>query len=145
MKKNRVLLLLLVLSVLFNGFFLIGAHRTRRALQSLKTTEGRVELLAKRLRLTEEQKNTCERIQAEHLQRIAEVRRSKANEFDALWRAIAQDDPDPAELDRAVETLGGAMNERATITVKYLVELTRCMTPAQRKAFLKTIRRRKQL
>jgi len=145
MKRNRVLLVLLALSALFNVFFLIGTCRTRSALRNLKTTEGRIELMAERLGLTEEQKSTCERIQAEHLKRIAEVRRAKAGEFDALWLAIERDNPDPAELERAIETLGGAMRERAAITAKYLSEIARCMTPAQRKDFIGTIRDRKQL
>jgi len=145
MKRNRVLLVLLASSALFNVFFLIGTCQTRSALRNLKTTEGRIELMAKRLGLTEEQKSACERIQTEHLKRIAQARRAKADEFDALWLAIERDDPDPADLERAVETLGGAMRERAAITVKYLSEIARCMTPEQRKDFIRTIRDRKQL
>jgi len=136
----RTLTVLLLLSAGFNVFFITGYLRARATLSALRTDEGHIRLIAKRLRLTTQQEEQFLRIRAELRAETDRYERENAADIDAFWEEMSKDQPDIEKIRAMIRGSFMKKNELRLVMVEYMHRAFRLLTPDQRKALAKMIR-----
>ncbi len=118
--KTRILTILLAVSLAFNVFFIVGSFLDKKRMRLAHSPQGRMELLAKELNLTEEQyKNFQHR------------RQSMGPKRQAFLDELIKDKPDQKLLESfALERLA------------LVQEFMRDLSPEQKQKFVEIINRR---
>lgn len=142
-KKHIVTNILLIASLCFNIFFIGGYFIARKTLKKSRTKKGRGNIIAKRLRLTEEQENKY-RKGIEILKRAKkeneEVYKSKGTIF---CSEIIKNNPDLAILDNIIEEISMSRKKEMKIKVKLTLQLMEILNPEQQTEFVKLVKNRK--
>ena len=134
--------LLLLASVCFKIFFLVGAARARRAFKQLRTPEGRARFVGGRIGLDESQIRAMDVILTRRRAALDNLTHDWAPEIEQFWELAAREDADPARTRAAIEKLTELWKQGAVIRTRLLGEMLRLMTREQRRAFIRLIRKR---
>lgn len=132
-----------VVSLIFNIVFALAYVRVRSVAQRLQTSEGRLELMVKHLKLDERQTAQFRQAQADIRAIIEQAMHANQQELDTFWAELASNHPDQARLDTLLEhfaTERTAMNQQL---VRRLVSFLPTLTPPQRQACLEVLRHKR--
>jgi len=139
--KRRLLWLLLIVSVCFNVFFLIGAAKARRTFQQLRTADGRARFVAERLDLDEDQTRAVgEVLRRQHIA-LKKLHDEHAADIEAYWDAALRTDRDSPPPDSMVERLAPMWKQGAVIRTACLREMLALLTREQQQAALDWLRK----
>ena len=136
---NKYLLLLLAASICFNVFFIGGYLKSRAKLNRLKTVEGRMQLLAEKLDLTDTQEEALIRRRMQLKADIDKYKVAKAADIDAYWEEIVKDTPDTEKID-ALLAATSDRREETKLVVDCIGDIMAELTPDQRSAFANMLR-----
>ncbi|MBD3263538.1 MAG: periplasmic heavy metal sensor [Candidatus Omnitrophica bacterium] len=141
-RYSRLVTGILVVSLLFNVFF-VGAYlKTRKNFKRLKTPEGRVELIAGRLDLSEEQKDILSE-KLKNLRRMRkELKKNNRAEIEAFWQEIAKDNPDPQKLKELLRSSLTSRQEFTLSAIESLKSFLQTLSPSQRQVYVKFMRKK---
>jgi uncharacterized membrane protein len=141
--RSRLLLILLVLSLALNVFFIGGAFWLKtQAMRAEMTPPERVRLVARQLSLNEDQRAAFDRFIQTARQNMRELRETNMPLVEQAWNELAKPAPDDAVLERlSAQT---ADNRR-----RYQIELGRALrgflatlSVEQRRTFIDLLRSR---
>jgi len=142
---RTVLIIVVIISLCFNIFFIVGYTRTRATLKKLRTPEGRMELMAKRLGMTAEQKSEIASM-AEDLKKEGErMKKLHSEPIDIFWEEMLREKPDPEKIRLLLDRTASVQREARALKVDYLVKVLRKLTPDQRKEYVEMIRKKNLL
>lgn len=144
-KHSKLTLVLLIISFCFNMFFAGGYLVSRRIQKKLRTPKGRMELVARRLKLSPAQQESFLQLR-EQLQTQAEkIRQDYQTDIDAFWQEVAKDNPDSLKikvlLDRAVQ----GRKEFMILSTEQIQDFLKILGPKQREGYVKFLKRNRLL
>jgi len=137
---NKLLTFLLIISVCFNVFFIIGYMKTSRFLALLKTTEGRVQLVSDRLGLDDAQREKVAGLMTElrsHQAAIKEANRALNDEF---WNEIVEDEPDMQKIAALLAESTEQVETSRRLGAEYLQVVMQSLNKDQRQGLVRMIR-----
>lgn len=141
-KVVTLLLVILLISVCFNIFFVTGYTRSRSKLNKLKTREGRVQLLSKRLNLTKSKEEQLIQLRQQLQTETDKFKEVNKPEIDAFWAEMIKDKPDTQKICAMVEDLSDKRDKLRMVKVDYLRKVLALCTPEQRSDLAEMIRER---
>ena len=141
-KKSTVLIVVLIVSLCFNLFFIGGYARTRAILKHLQTPEGRVELAAKRLELSAEQQTEITALAAQLKDEGDRMKDQHREQIETFWAEMLREKPDPGTIRSSLEQAAGVHQKSQALKVDYLLKILKELTPGQRKQYVKMIRKK---
>ena len=118
--KTKVLPILLAVSLAFNVFFALGYFQAKKQMQLAQSPQGRMELLAKELNLTEKQYD-----------RFQQRRQSMGPKRQAFLAELIKDKPDQKLLESF-----------ALERIALMQEFMRDLSPEQKQKFVEIINKR---
>jgi hypothetical protein len=143
--RSKLLWLSLAVSLGFNLFFVIGYATTGRALRKARTPAGRMELIAQRLELDEEQQERLDGLWAGTRRQGRELWEASLESREALWRELDRDEPSAERLHALVEESMGLQLEAQLLAIDKTLELLRILDQDQRQALLRMAKKRAYL
>ncbi len=142
---NKILLLLLALSIGFNVFFAAGYLRARREFERmqqrnkmLQTFEGRCQLFIEKLDLDLQQRGVFEQLLKEFMEKNRTLAEEQHDELERFLQEIVKDKPDPLVTEDYINN--PRVFEQRRIMVEQLLEFMRYLSPEQRRELANTIR-----
>ena len=140
-QHKKLLVILLIISVSFNVFFMLGYVHSRHAVKMLKTPEGRIEFISKKLKLNKEQ----ELAYAQFAGQISMERLSQKNQHDTeikiFWQEALKDNPDPQKIKAGLE-LHLALNQKLQpLKTDVLLRFLKILTPEQKRLYIAILRK----
>jgi Spy/CpxP family protein refolding chaperone len=142
-QHKKLLFILLIISVSFNVFFILGYARSRHVVKTLKTPEGRAEFVSKKLKLNQEQKAAFfqlgEKIGMEKLK----MKEQHSKEIEIFWQELLKNNPDPQKISVGLELRSALDRELQPLQQDFLIKFLKILTPEQRKLFVNLLRKNK--
>jgi Spy/CpxP family protein refolding chaperone len=139
---RNLLLLVALVSIGFNLFFIAGYRRARSTLDKLKTDRGYIQLLSRRLDFTPEQEERLVAIKGDLQKEIEAFNKAHSPEIEAFWDEMVKDAPRPAELEALEKALSAKRLEMRRRVVERIREAFACLTPEQRRDLARIIKER---
>ena len=106
-KYYRLTLILLIISFCFNMFFAGGYLVSRRIQKKIRSPEGRLEFVAKRLKLSQAQQESFQQLREQLLTQAKKIRQTYQDDINDFWQEVAKENPDSLKikvlLDRAAQ------------------------------------------
>jgi Spy/CpxP family protein refolding chaperone len=140
--KKKLPWFLLVVSVCFNLFFLAGAAKARKVLQMLKTPEGRVEWVGKRIGLDKDQRQAVQVLMTRQNTKLKELQKVWKPEFEKYWRVVTDPDADRSRIEGAIEDLYAPFKKGAIIKTECFRDILELLTREQKQALIELIRKK---
>ena len=139
----RVSWILLALSGTFNAFFTGGFLYARSSSQQVaQADEGRVKLVAERLALTPEQRQSFAQLRREFAAEADRLRQAIALAREERFAELAADRPDRQRIRRINQRLLSLHMDYRELAAAYRQRFVQILTPAQRRAMVELFRRR---
>ncbi len=142
-KQNKVVWVILVISLCFNIFFAWGYISSRYFMKRIKTREGRTELIVKRLELSVEQQEVFEQLQAQLQIQKARVKLNYQKDINIFWQEIIKDKPDSLIIKQSLEQATRGREEYMIIASTQIHDFLQVLSPKQQQAYIKFLRRNK--
>ena len=133
----------LTVSLCFNLFFAAGLLATRHFVKKLRTPEGRVELISRRLHLSDGQKTELKSLAGQVTQQVQATRAAHESDRNELRAQILSSNPDPQKIRQAVEQSSSVVMEYRSLLVEYAPEFLKILTPEQRQRLVELRDRRR--
>ena len=137
--------MILVISLCFNVFFAWGFLASRYVLKRLKTPEGRIELVAKKLDLSQQQKESFIRLHAGLQDQAKKIIKLYSVDINAYWQEVIKDNPDSLKVKQALERASQGKKEFMFLATDHIIKLMRTLKPEQRETYVKILRKDKFL
>lgn len=134
--KTKLPWILLLISVAFNAFFAVGFLEAKSGMSKAHSLEGRAELLAKRLKLDDQQRKAMEGL----VEEARRLRKARAPRRDALLAEIMKDKPDEKALEDLVN--GAAANKHRLDRLALIRKMIDLLRPEQRDKWVDLIKKR---
>lgn len=138
--RRFLLFTLLTVSLVFNAGFVVGYVYVRNLVAALRTPEGRIDLVGRRIGVDERTRALCVGIERD---RLAERRRILASEragLDAFYAETVRDDPDMERL-RAMVDAGMDLHRRLLRNdLEHFMRIAAHLTPEQRRIMARIVR-----
>jgi len=135
--KRKLPLILLLISLAFNAFFVGGFFWAKAKMKQAHSLEERAWMLAEKLELTEEQSRTF----ANLLERYQKLRDQKQPRREEFWAEMLKDKPDPQVLEEYM--IGLAADEYRLQMLDLIQEFMDSLTSQQREKFVERINNRR--
>lgn len=143
-KHKKLLVILLIISVSFNVFFILGYARTRHVVKTLKTPEGRAEFVSKKLKLNQKQKDAFfklgEKIGVEKLK----MKKQYSKEAEMFWQELLKTNPDSQKISAGLELRSALERKLLPLQHDFLIKFLTILTPEQKKLFVNLLSKNKQ-
>lgn len=140
--SRNLLLVLLLVSVGFNLFFIAGYRRARSTLDKLKTDRGHIQLLSRQLHFTPEQEAKLVTIREGLQKDAAALNKAHSPEIDAFWDEMVRDNPDLDKLLELEQPLAEKRLEMRHRMIGRMLEAFGCLTPEQRRDMVRMLKDR---
>lgn len=140
--SRKLLLVLFLVSLGFNLFFIAGYRRARATLEKLKTDRGAIQLLSRRLHCTPEQEERLVAIRKQLQEDVAAFEKTHSPEIDAFWDEMIKDNPDPDRILELEQSLAEKRMEMRHRVVEGFQKAFGCLTPEQRRDLARMIKER---
>lgn len=140
--SRNLLLVVALVSIGFNVFFIAGYRRARSTLDKLKTDRGYVQLLSRRLNFTPAQEAKLVTIKEGLQKDTAAFNKAHSPEIDAFWDEMVKDAPDPAKTEVLEKALSVKRQEMRHRVVERIREAFACLSPEQRRDLARIIKDR---
>lgn len=144
-KINRLLLLGLILSLCFNIFFISGYFFTRSVIRKLRTTEGHLQLVAKKLKLNKVQEKELTQLVEQLKERGEAIKQDNLVEIETFWAEMIKDKPDSQKIKAMLGRSLEVQSRFQALVVDYLREFMKVLTPEQRETLVQLIKERNKL
>jgi len=138
--KSIVLIVILIVSICFNLFFVGGYLRTRSLLKQLAAPGGRIELAAKRLELSGEQKKKIIALASDLKAEGERMKERHREEIEAFWFEAIKDEPDTKVIRSLLENAAAIQQQEQAMKISYLLRILQSLNPTQRRQCVKMIR-----
>lgn len=132
----------LALSLLFNGFFVIGYLQGRESAASIPTEERVTQLVADELRLTPNQQQVYRELRANLHHAVNDLDSQLARVQLALIEAVNQPKPDFVEILRLMDEKTQLDQARVGVASRHFSEFARTLSPSQKAALKRRIEER---
>ncbi len=143
--RFNLLIVLLVLSLLLNGFFLGGYWMARYKSERVTSSQGRIGEIAKLLNLTPEQRSTFQRLKS----RAVSIRRQYLEKMERLrskfWETVVRDPEDTNEIDKIIREMARVREDYQKAISRIITEFLRGLTAEQKRKFFEITRGNKVL
>jgi len=140
--KKRLLIFLCLLSVCFNLFFILGYIVSRHTARTLATPAGKINLVAKKLELNQDQRRIFESLTEEVRSTSLQLKKKHRAEVDAFWNEIVKPSPDPNIVASGIDLYANLNTQVNEMKLKALVRYLDKLTPRQREKYVKLLRRK---
>ncbi len=140
---RTTLVVALAVSICFNLFFIGGYLRTRMLLKKIGTVRGRVQLMADRLKMSEEQKRKVMKLVTDLRAQQEAIKNAHREKIDTFWNEIVKDRPDFEKIKTRLSRTAEASRKSRDLEIRYLWKILRVLTPEQRGEAVKMIREKK--
>ena len=140
--KKRLLIFICLLSLCFNLFFVLGYFVSRHTARKLSTPAGKINLVAKKLKLNDDQRKIFESLTAEVLSTSLLLKKKHRAEIDAFWNEIVKPDPDPDITTSGIDLYAKLNTRVKEMKLKALVRYLDELTPRQKEKYVKLLRKK---
>lgn len=130
--RQSLIHLALALSLLFNGFFVIGYLQGRQINAALPEEERVTRLVTDELRLSDSQQRVYRELRANLHDAVHDLEARLAQVQLALIDAVNQPNPDFVEILRLMDQKTQLDQERVGLASRHFGEFVRTLTPAQK-------------
>lgn len=141
-KYNKIVWILLAISLCFNIFFAGGYVFSRHILRKLRTPEGRIELIAKRLKLSESQKEGFQQLGYQLQTHAGKIKQSYQTDIDSFWQEAVNDNRDSLKINDLLDRLSQGRKEYMMLASEHLYEFLKVLNAEQRRAYIRFLRKR---
>jgi Spy/CpxP family protein refolding chaperone len=138
--KRRILWILLAGSLAFNGFFAFGFIQARNLVKKFQTPKGRVEILARQLKLTPQQKKVFWRERAAIAEQGLEIYRRLEKVQNRFFTEVQKEDPDREVIFQILSQTTDDQARYRQIRTEHWLNIMRSLSPEQRQIFVDIIR-----
>ena len=142
-QHKKLFVILLIISVSFNVFFILGYARTRHVVKTLKTPEGRAEFVSKKLKLNQEQKAAFFQLGKKIGIEKLKMKTQYSKEVEAFWQELLKNNPDPQKISAALELRSALDRTLLPVQQDFLIKFLKILTPEQKKLFVNLLRKNK--
>ena len=142
-QNKRLLIIFLIISVSFNVFFILGYARSRHVVNMLKTPEGRTNFVAKKLKLTKDQKRIFIQLAKEFMTEKFQFKKDYSKEIETFWQEMLKSKPDFQKISAGLELRLTLDRKLQPLQQDFLQKLLKILTPEQRTLYVKLLRRNK--
>ncbi len=143
--RFNILIVLLTLSLLLNGFFLGGYWMARYKARKVEDNHGRITEIARILGLSQEQKSTFQLLKS----RAINIRRSYLRKMEALrsrfWKTVVTDPKNTREMNKIIHEMSKEREDYQRAISQIIAEFLGKLTKEQRRKFLDITRGNKVL
>lgn len=142
-KSKKITLILLIISLCFNVFFAAGFIYSRHILKKIRTPEGRMQIVSKRLDLTQYQQESFLLLREQLQTHALKTKQEFKSEIDSFWQELVKNNPDTLKIKKLIEEASQGRTELMILASKQIQEFLKTLTPEQREAYVKFLRRNK--
>ncbi len=143
--RFNILIVLLTLSLLLNGFFLGGYWMARYKAKKVEDNHGRISEIARILNLSPEQRSTFQLLKS----RAVNIRRSYLKKMEGLrsrfWEKVVTDPKNTSEINKIIHEMSREREDYQRAISKIIAEFLGKLTKEQRRKFLEITRGNKAL
>jgi Spy/CpxP family protein refolding chaperone len=134
--KAKLPWILLVISVAFNAFFIVGGLHAKSRVAKAHTLEGRAALFAKRLELDDQQRKVLDGL----VEEARRLRQTSAPRLEAFLAEVTKDQPDEKALTDLVN--GPAASQDRLDRVALIRKVVALLRPEQRDKWVEMVKKR---
>ena len=138
--KTRLLILMLIVSVLFNLFFAVGFFDARVSAQKAATPEGPAQQVAEKMRLSDGQRQAWGELRREVGQHMRAANQVREANFRAAQAEMAQPQPDVRRIRGLMQENARTQAEARTFAMEHMAEFLKTLSPEQREVWSQMVR-----
>ncbi|MCD4770753.1 MAG: hypothetical protein K8R35_11375 [Bacteroidales bacterium] len=135
--------IILIISLCFNLFFLMGYISSRNTINKIRTPEGRTELIAERLDLSVEQREIFIELRKDIQIEAMEIKQKYKTELNIFWEEVVKDNSDTTIINQSIEKITQGRKYFLIITSKQIQEFMQILNTEQQEKYIKFLRRNK--
>jgi len=141
--KKKLFWLVLILSICFNFFYLVGHHRARKTLKMLKSPEGRAILMAREINLTDSQTEACSKFLVRQQVELDALKKQGVEEIEEFMRLALGPDRNMKRMNPVLDKLCKMWKKGALIRADCLRDMFAVMTREQRQDLTRWVKEKR--